>query len=363
MLLRAAQAGQHVLSSTTPVLGVSEGLSASAAGSDLDIKFVIPGTFDVKTGEGREGGVSAVGAFIKAEHAGTIGLAVYDRSGRMLAQILNQADSNLQPGGFRRDEFLGVRSKVPIVRARFFRTGEAPNRPSDVVIDDMVFDRIISVERPSDRACIWLSSGERVAGALEKSEADAIWIRPEFLNPKAPPRAIAPSEIDRYEPPMFVDPDKAAHLTGTPHSVLLQNGECFRARLEKLDEQSALFILPGGVELVLPRGVIRKVDLMPEKAEPGELPPPTTVKDDEKASVELKSKEEQTGAKSPTRKAPKTRPTKNPTRLPKLKRTIRSTARRPISPTWRTPRSSRSIRSRAPPPFATRTATCRSAWP
>jgi hypothetical protein len=236
---------------------------------------------------------------LKAESAGSIGLAVYDRSGRLLAQVLNQNDSNLQAGGARQDEFLGIRSKVPIVRARFFRAGEAGAKLPGINFDDLVFDRVVSVDRESDRACLWLTSGERLAGKLAAPpkgvapSEDHLLFSPEFLDSKQPPVKIPASEIERYEPPVTAEASlKTLKYMGTPHAVLLQNGECFRARLMKMNEQTVVFVLPGGVELELPRAVIRKVDLQPAKTEPGELPAPITVGADDKPNVDLKTKEE-----------------------------------------------------------------------
>jgi hypothetical protein len=184
------------------------------------------------------------------------------------------------------------------VRARFFRAGEGANKPKDIVFDDLVFDRVVSVDRSSDRACIWLSDGERLAGnivpnaaATPPAEEDGFRFRPEFFDADAKPVAIAAAEIERYEPPAFASSKDAPRFMGTPHAILLQNGECFRARLMKLDENNAQFMLPGGVEMALPRSVLRKIDLIPPKPEPGETPPPITVGDDEKASVDLRTRE------------------------------------------------------------------------
>ena len=304
VVLKASEPNATVEVSDVPLLGVSQGLSAVVRDSDLEVNFLLPGTFEPKTGDFRAAGVSSVGAVIKADSVGTIGLAVYDRSGRLLAQVLNQNDSNLMAGGMRQDEFLGVRSKVPIVRARFFRVGDANTKPRSIILDDLVFDHVVSVDRATERACIWLTSGERIAGKMlpaPASKGDAkpeetLWIAPEFLSAKNPPLQIAATEIERYEPPLeFENSDKPRKFMGTPHSVLLQNGECFRARLMKMDEKGVVFLLPGGVELALPRSFIRKVELQPAKVEPGELPPPTTVKDEEAPNVDLKTREEATG--------------------------------------------------------------------
>jgi hypothetical protein len=284
--LRPTNTASKIEASDTQVFGISRGLSACVKESDLDLQFLL-------SGDKRAGGVSVVGAVVKAEAAGTIGLAVYDRSGRLLAQVLNVAESNIAAGGAQQDEFLGVQSKVPIVRARFFRTGEGAAKPKDIVFDDLVFDRVVSIDRSSDRACVWLSDGERLAGVIAPPAVDdGFNFRPEFFDANTPPALISAAEIERYEPPVFISTkDAPPKFMGTPHAILLQNGECFRARLMKLDEKASVFMLPGGVELALPRSILRKIDLAPTRPEPGELPPPITVGDDEKASVDLKTKE------------------------------------------------------------------------
>ena len=104
VLLKASEPKATVEVSDVPLLGASQGLSAIAHDSDLDVNFLLPGSFEPKTGDFRAGGVSSVGAIIKAENVGTIGLAVYDRSGRVLAQVLNQNDSNLLPIGAERHD-------------------------------------------------------------------------------------------------------------------------------------------------------------------------------------------------------------------------------------------------------------------
>ena len=78
----------------------------------------------------------------------------------------------------------------------------------------------------------------------------------------------------------------------------------------KMDEKGVVFMLPGGVELALPRTVIRKVEFSPAKVEPGELPAPTTVKDDEAANVDLRTREEATG--EPEKKDPAAPQPKDP---------------------------------------------------
>ncbi|MCY3021790.1 MAG: hypothetical protein NTW87_22495, partial [Planctomycetota bacterium] len=155
-------------------------------------------------------------------------------------------------------------------------------------------------------ACVRLSSGERLAGQLADAALDrGMAFRPEFLDENAAPAQVATDEIERFEParteapaagaPEFGPAVRFAPLTrpglGTPHGILLQSGEGFRARLLKLDDANVLFLLPGGVELKLPRQVLRKIDLLPEAPDPGELPAPTAVAENEDPGVDFKRRE------------------------------------------------------------------------
>jgi hypothetical protein len=47
-------------------------------------------------------------------------------------------------------------------------------------------------------------------------------------------------------------------------------------------------MLPGGAELKLPRAMLRKIDLAPTAAEPGELPSPVTLAEGEKPGVDFR---------------------------------------------------------------------------
>lgn len=286
--------------------GVSRGLAGQIEKQDCEVIFAIPGSYEAKTGEHRSGGVTMVGAIVQSDGPMSIGLAVYDRAGRQLAEVFNFGYPRAA-GGPAVGDFIGVRSKVPIVRARFFRAGA--NKGQDLVIDDILFDRIVTVERPAHFSCIWLASGERLSGDLSAAAMDSFKFSPEFLAKDAKPVSIGIAEIDRFEPqrsappvpakrgestaPPPADAEKKTRRAGlgAPHGVLLQSGETFRAMLLKIDEKDALFMLPGGVELKLPRTLMRKIDLAPPIPEPGDLPAPITVADDEKPGVDFRRKE------------------------------------------------------------------------
>ncbi|HYF48203.1 MAG TPA: hypothetical protein VEJ63_02285 [Planctomycetota bacterium] len=307
VLFRASRANGAVQIDDSPervVFGGSVERRFICEDSDIEVNFVVPGSFSAAERDGRAAGVTQLGAFVKANGEGTVGLAVYDRAGRQLAQVLNRQESNLVAGGIRRDEFLGVRSNVPIARARFFRVDAG--KVKDMVIDDFVYDRVVDIERDPRRCRVWLSSGEQivgvlVAGAAEASAGDAaLRIAPEFLDPKAEPASLPLIEIERYDPPQIAAVEKIERTwRGTPHGVLLQNGDTFHARLLKLDEKEVLFGLPGGVEMKLPRDVLRKIELQAPDVLPGTPTPPVVVAGDEKPGVDFRKRNTDPAKKDP----------------------------------------------------------------
>jgi len=289
-------------------VGPEPGFSLEAKNSDLNVTFVMPGSFNAKTGISQPGGVTAIGAMISPAQRFTYGLAVYDRAGRQLAEVLNVGfnDDVILANNIRASEFLGVRSKVPIARARFFRTADAGTK--DINVDDIVFDRVVTVDRPATAAGVWLSSGERLAGTVEAAALEeGIKLRADFQDTAA---AISLEEIERYEPARQLEEsakkedtleekkEKAKRmLFGSPHGILLQSGESFRALFLKLDDKTVRLMLPGRVELELPRQTLRKIDFHPTAADPGELPGAVSVADAEKPGVDFRRKEKPEGEK------------------------------------------------------------------
>lgn len=301
VLLRAAP-DVALKASDTQLAGNSGKIGIQLQKSDLSLAFVVPGSYSAKNNASRPGGVAMVGALLKASPRFSVGLAVYDRAGRQLAEVYNTGGPELPPGvNANAGEFLGVRSKLPIARARFFRAGDSKNE--DLVLDDIVFDRVASIDRAPDAASVWLASGERLAGQVKAATLEkGLQLQPEFLPPGAAPVQIALDEIDRYEPARQTaaqvkgvigedKPKKRASL-GAPHGVLLQSGESFRALLAKLDANDAQFMLPGGAELKLPRAMLRKIDLAPAAPEPGELPAPVAVAENEKPGVDFRRRDD-----------------------------------------------------------------------
>jgi len=292
------------------ILGISRGQNALAVPADgegfapgrlgLMLEFIVPGSFDAKKREGRLGGVHVVGCMIGAAPEGKIGLEAFDRSGRLLLRIFNRQEGVVAAGGVQANEFLGVRSKAPITRVRLFRAKDAGD---DVTlrIDDVVFDRVGAADRDERFAAVETRQGERLVGALVRAAGgrkDTLALRPIFVPDTEPAWDVPLDEVQRFEPPApDASPANAADgppaprkRAGPGHAVLLQDGEQFRAHLAKLDREAATFVLAGGVELKLPRGALRKLDLYPERAAPGETPPALALAKDEKPGVEFKQK-------------------------------------------------------------------------
>ena len=267
-------------------------LSARITKSDCEIQFILPGSFNAKSATGREGGVSLIGVVIGAGAPDSVALTVYDRAGRQTAEILNTG--MLLPG--MQSELLAVRSKTPIVRARISRVGA--QKETDLFIENIVFDRVVDAQRGSDRACVWLTSGERLSGkvasATEREAAkDGLKMQSEFLDEKTPQVEIGLDDIERFEPARAPAQKEAKKppVFGRANGVLLQSGESFRARLLSLNEKEVLFVLPGGVELKLPRQTLRKIDLYPARPEPGEPAAPTALAADEKPGVDFMNRQ------------------------------------------------------------------------
>jgi hypothetical protein len=124
--------------------------------------------------------------------------------------------------------------------------------------------------------------------------------RPAFVPPGAAPAAIGLDEVQRYEPPLRLGEQPVPPARGgTPHAVRLQDGEVFRACLLKLDANQGLFTLPGGVELALPRKLLRKIDLCPDLYPPPPGSEPAAVGADEKPGVEFRPKQGASSAPKP----------------------------------------------------------------
>ena len=176
----------------------------------------------------------------------------------------------------------------------------------DEITDVIVFDSVVPAELARGQCCVWQNSGERWVGTLTDAGLEhGLALVPEFIPTDNPPVhqismnlpegvksiLIALDDIKRFVPPRC-DESQSVILKskkGTPHGVLLQSGESFRARLLKLDEIDVLLQLSDGVELKLPRGALRKLDLQPTPPGPGEAPAFVTVGENEKPGIKIRS--------------------------------------------------------------------------
>ena len=303
VLLRAGDPKQAVVADDgeklfSPSGGMAAAVKEPPGQGDLEVRFILPGTFDPQTRRGRPGGTYLAGCWIGKASLGQIGLEAYDRTGRVLVALKNRQEGNVAAGGAMASEFLGVRSEVPIVRVRIFRT--PGNEAAALRIDDLVFDRIVPADRDPALALLELRSGEKLAGQLAGLAGEKLSFRPAFVPPGAVPAAIGLDEVQRYEPPVRLGEQPMPPARGgTPHAVRLQDGEAFRACLMKLDANQGLFTLPGGVELALPRKLLRKVDLCPDLYPPPPGSEPAAVGADEKPGVEFRPKQGASSAPKP----------------------------------------------------------------
>jgi len=315
VLLHATDAGGTVEASGDAIQGFSAGRSLITKKSDLEFRFVLP-----KTKGAVNAGVLHVGAVVRTEGPGSMGIAAYDAAGRLLAQIMNSAPANAPPGAAGRDQFLGITSKTPIARVRIFRGPELKAKGGNVQLDDIIFDRIAAAGMRADQCGVVLVSGDRLVGKAVEAPAESIAIRAEFLGDKAEPLTIKLSAVAFYEPARGVPVDPVAKSDEQPkprrfslaHGVLLQSGETFRAHLFALDEKIAVFGLARGAMLKLPRETLRKIELIPEPTPPGEAPSPTVVGKDEKPGVASKTKPQFNNPAAPLPKEEKKDPDKNP---------------------------------------------------
>jgi len=303
---------EHIVADeTAEIFGISKGKNVVAVSTerreagqhekvDLSLEFIMPSSFDAKKRVGRPGGVRAIGCMIGPAPAGKIGLEAFDRAGRLLLRIFNRQEGAVDAGGMQANEFLGVRSYVPITRVRLFRAKDAGDEVT-LRIDDVVFDRVGAADRDERFAAVETRYDERLVGTLVRAAGgrkDTLALRPLFVPDSEPAWDVPLDEIQRFEPPALVSaaanreagPPTPRKRAGPVHAVLLQDGTQFRAHLAKLDRETAFFVLADGVELKLPRGALRKVDLYPERAAVGERPADLTLTKDEKNGVEFKQK-------------------------------------------------------------------------
>ncbi|HYG78483.1 MAG TPA: hypothetical protein VEK08_26015 [Planctomycetota bacterium] len=308
-ILLRAEAKSEIQTSAEQV-SIQPSASLQLKNSDLNISFVIPGSYNAKSGESQSGGITMLGVVLENAPRLTYGMAVYDRAGRQLAEVYNLGSNEKIPAGVKTGEFLGVRSKIPIARARIFRTTDAGTR--DILLDDIVFDRVVTVDRPVNSACVWLNSGERLAGQVAGAALESgILLQTDFM-PAEKRTAIPFEDITRYEPARQMDEpkkDEGADKTekmqakgvsfGTPHGVLLQSGESFRALFIKLDEKEVHFLLAGRVRLSLPRKTLRKIDFYPPAPDPGEPAAGISVGENEKSGVDFRRKDDQKPPEKP----------------------------------------------------------------
>lgn len=326
VLLRATETGANVEVSAEKIQGFSGGRCLTTKQSDLEVRFIL-----AKAGGAEPAGVLHAGAVVRTLGPGTMGIAAYDAAGRLLAQTLNTgiAAGVLGPP-MQHDEFLGVRSKTPIARLRFFRVGAMKEKNTDLLLDDLLFDRVSAAGLRGDECRVTLPAGDRIVGKPVAAENDAVALKAEFLGDQAAPLTFKLSALSRYEPARGAE-NKDAEKTGengekekprrfgTPHGVLLQSGETFRARLLALDGKTAAFGLSGGALLKLPRETLRKIELIPKRPEPNEVPAPTAMAPDEKPGVEFKTKPLLDNPAAPQPKEEKKDPAHNPAQgLPRM---------------------------------------------
>jgi len=330
VLVRATEANAAVAVSEEKLRSFSGGLSLAAKKSDLEVRFVAPKSDAALIEE--SAGVLYAGAMVRTAGPGTVGLAAYDAAGRLLVQVVNLAAAANVPPGMPRDEFLGVRSKTPIARLRFFRLGTLKEQNADFLLDDLIHDRVTLVGLRPEFCRISLLSGERLAGKAADADTDVVGLRTEFLGEKAEPLKFKLDAIKRYEPPRTIERkddtakngaeenDKPKRRRfGAPHGILLQSGESFRARLLSIDEKWAVFGLAGGAMVKLPRETLRKIELITPHTEAGEAPPPIAVAADEKPGVEFKTKPVGNNPAAPQNPPEKKDPDRNPAQgLPRM---------------------------------------------
>ena len=284
-------------------------LMARAIASEVEIGFIQAGSYDPATKTGREGGVSIAGVAVKLMPQGSLGLAAYDRSGRQIAEVFNsgKAAEMVNANGLPvQNELLAIHSSVPIVRMRLFKTGS--NREEVLEFADVVYDRVVDAMRGRGQACVWLASGDRLVGTFNigSGAEQSVKMKLEVLDENAPAVDLALDEIQRIEPAQVQAAVSKRTVVGTPHGVLLQSGETFRAFLLKLDEKEVVFLFPGGAELKLPRATLRKIDLHPAATEAGAAPAPTEVAADEKPGVDFINRKKQDDPKADPPDAKKT---------------------------------------------------------
>lgn len=331
--------GKAIADDGEQIMGLTHGLSAACevdqvrAKGNLEIHFILPGTFDPKTHSGRPGGVHTAGCMIGKAAEGKIGFEAYDARGRLLARIFNRQDANAAAANGMPNEFLGVRSPVPIARLRIYRVD--PKGPDLLRIDDLAFDRVGPADRDERYSAVETLAGDRIVGhsvPARGGEKDRIALKPVFLPATLPAWEIKLAGLARFEPakpdmlaqalahtPQEGDAPRRVRVGGPLHAILLQNGESFRAHFVKLDKDQVTFDLAGGVELKLPRGLLRKIDLYPEQSAPGETAEALKVADGEKPGVEFKQKIIGDNPAAPQKEPEKKDPNNNPAQgLPRM---------------------------------------------
>src|SRR5262249_10254746 len=150
------------------------GMSAVAKKSGVEFTFLPPQRKDGTDQPASEvHGVFFAGCIVYGE-PGSVGLAAFDAAGRVLRagaprphrpapQPHGQAPAQAQMDqSF--DDFLGVRSRVPIARLKLFRTEVGKETQEDLRFDDFVFDRPVTCSLRSNECRIETRAGERISG-------------------------------------------------------------------------------------------------------------------------------------------------------------------------------------------------------
>lgn len=286
-------------------LGREHGWCASVeqplAAGDLELLFIQPGTLNPASRAGKAAGVHHAGVMLALATPCHVRLEWLDAEGRVLhrERFTMELPAQISAG-----KFFGARSPVPISRLRISR---APHHEDERLrLLFAVFSTVAPVERDARFARLDLRSGETLAGHVAEGPPPVagappgLLFRPAFLPAETPAAEAAWAEVLRFFPAHTLeDAEQFAGAGRLRHAVLLQDGACFRATLRKLDEEQAALELAGGAWLSLPRGLLRKVDLVPERGRLPEGRKLVEVAEGEKPGVEfLRRKNEDPDAKA-----------------------------------------------------------------
>jgi len=305
ILLRLSDADKKPVTAEADLNAFSGAQGMKLEGSQaLWAHIIQPGTFNAQSGEGDAAGAHTAGVFTSASEPRSVGLAAYDKVGRLLGVVYNEgAPPELMVKGAEFSQLLAIRSAVPITRLRLFRVGDgkvgdgaAAKAQVPLRIDDLFVDWIVSADRSPDLFGLTLRSGERLCGTLKDADwQKGVKLQAEFLATDAPTITVPSDDIITFDTPgrrneQPLDKKRQRLVIGNQHAVLLQNGEKFHACFVKLDDKEALFLMSGQVEFRLPRTLLRKIDLQPA-FDPQTGRATVSILGEEKPGVEFRKRE------------------------------------------------------------------------